>query len=639
MIDGFALHEVVFGDSGAPVDYVFLEVNAAYEAMTGLRRDAIVGRRVTEVLPDIVDDPFDWIAWFGRVAVSGESARTEQYASTLSRWYSVNAYCPQPGRFAAIVEDITERKRDAEALREALEREKELVRAANVGLWEWDFATGRVRYSVEWKRQLGYEDHEISDDFDEWQSRLHPDDLPGVLAEVDETIRTVAQNHQTEFRMRHRDGSYRSILSQGTVVTNDAGEPVRLRGSHIDLTEVRQAEAERELLRRQLAETQRIEALGRLAGGIAHDLNNLLAPILGYGEILLEESRDDETRREPAEAIVQAGTRARDLVRQLLAFSRKQALAVEVIDLNALLREFDALLRSTIRKDVDIVMHLADDLPPIEADKRQLEQVVMNLAINARDAMPGGGTMTIETRTGPHSTEGQPTGGTSNEQSFVRLIVSDEGDGIDETTRLHIFDPFFTTKGDVRGTGLGLATVYGIVKQHRGEIYAESRKGHGSSFHVFLPASAEPASTVGPEESASAPTAATPGGTVLVIEDEDSVRSLIKLLLERNGFTVVEASGGEAAIAAMESMPSPPRLLLTDVVMPKMNGPEVVERIRARYPDVRVLYMSGYADDVRGAERLVRTGKDLLEKPFSEASLLEKIDAALRDAPGADSES
>jgi CheY-like chemotaxis protein/anti-sigma regulatory factor (Ser/Thr protein kinase) len=263
----------------------------------------------------------------------------------------------------------------------------------------------------------------------------------------------------------------------------------------------------------------------------------------------------------------------------------------------------------------------------------------MNLAINARDAMPGGGTMTIETRSVPSSTEDEPGGDdTPSGQAFVRLIVSDEGEGIDETTRLHIFDPFFTTRGDVRGTGLGLATVYGIVKQHRGEIYVESRKGYGSSFHVFLPASTEPVSTLGAEESASASPAAVRGGTVLVVEDEDSVRLLVKRLLERNGFTVVEASSGEAAIAAMESMPAPPRLLLTDIVMPKMNGPEVAERILARWPHVRVLYTSGYADDVRGAEGLVRTGKNLLEKPFSEASLLEKIDAALRGAPGDDSE-
>jgi len=382
------------------------------------------------------------------------------------------------------------------------------------------------------------------------------------------------------------------------------------------------AEAEREHLEEQFRQAQKLESIGRLAGGVAHDLNNLLSPILGYGELLLLEKTDADRRRESVEQILKAGRRARDLVRQLLAFSRRQTLQFRSLDLNFLLKNFEKLLRRTIREDVVIRTLPADPLPFIKGDMGQLEQVLMNLAVNAQDAMPDGGALTIETgqveldETYASERDGVTPG------PYVRLTVSDTGTGMDQSTLGQLFEPFFTTKEFHEGTGLGLSTVYGIVKQHGGNVWAYSEPGLGSTFKVYLPVSTEAL-----QEEKSTPGSEPRGGseTILLVEDNEEVRELTLAILKRNGYPVLVAESGPEALSLLEHHDGPLHLILTDVVMPGMNGRQLFDQVFALYPDAKALYMSGYTRDVIAHRGVIDAGVNFIQKPFSVKLLTTRV--------------
>ena len=388
---------------------------------------------------------------------------------------------------------------------------------------------------------------------------------------------------------------------------------------------------ERKRLERQLQQAQRMESIGRLAGGVAHDLNNLLAPILGYGEILQEEISESDPRRESVDQIVFAGSRAADLVRQLLAFGRKQMLEKKEVSLNTIVKSFEKLLRRTIREDIRIEVSLADDLPVVRADISQLEQVMMNLAVNAQDAMGEGGLLKIETRVVEYQNRVIRELQTIEPGSYVVLSVEDNGHGMDEDTCRMIFEPFFTTKDIHKGTGLGLSTVYGIVRQHNGAVEVESALGKGSRFNVILPVAeaAEPRTAavndISPESAA--------GGdeTILLVEDNAQLMSMACAILERNGYTVWTAGSGNEALSLLRSCSQTIHLLLTDVVMPDMNGNQLAEKITALFPDIRVLYMSGYPDEIITDQgRMSAERFHYLQKPFSASKLLVEVRKALQ---------
>ncbi|MFP4350577.1 MAG: PocR ligand-binding domain-containing protein [Desulfococcaceae bacterium] len=391
------------------------------------------------------------------------------------------------------------------------------------------------------------------------------------------------------------------------------------------ITERKRAEEERARLEERFHQSQKLESIGRLAGGVAHDLNNLLSPILGYSEMLLADAVGMDPRRDSLTAIVTAGQRARDLVRQLLAFGRKQTLKVEPVDLNILLKHFHRLLRRTIREDIVIHMDLARALPPIQGDAGQLEQVVMNLAVNAQDAMPDGGELTIETSAAvlDEAYAARHEGVTPG--SYVMLAVSDTGCGMDAETREHIFEPFFTTKEKHKGTGLGLATIYGIVKQHAGHIWIYSEPGAGSTFKIYLPVAGREVSAK--SEAARTQPAADPGGseTILVVEDNQQVRELTNTILEREGYRVLSAHSGESALVELNRHQGPVHLLLTDVVMPDMNGRELFDKISATHPHMKVLYMSGYTDNVIAHRGVLDADIGFIQKPFVVTGLAAKV--------------
>jgi two-component system, cell cycle sensor histidine kinase and response regulator CckA len=389
--------------------------------------------------------------------------------------------------------------------------------------------------------------------------------------------------------------------------------------------------SERRALEQQLLQAQKMEAVGQLAGGVAHDFNNLALVISGHAELLLDEL-DGERPRESVHEIRRAADQARELTHQLLAFSRRQVLHPAEIDVNQVVGELVPMLRRLIGDDVDLSTQLGSGLGTVRADPAQLRQVVMNLALNARDAMPIGGRLSIET-----------TGRRLDEQltearlelvpgDYVVLAVSDTGLGMDDATQERIFEPFFTTKQPGEGTGLGLSTVYGIVKQSGGSIWVYSEPGRGTTFKVYLPlhgaAQAVGAAASEPEAAATMATA-----TVLLVEDHEQVRTLVHLVLEKQGFTVLAASNGGEALAAAAAHEGPIDLVLTDLVMPGMDGKELVERLRELRPGVRALFTSGYAQGVVEGRELA-DGDAFLPKPYDQAELASAIGAVLAAAPG-----
>jgi PAS domain S-box-containing protein len=397
-----------------------------------------------------------------------------------------------------------------------------------------------------------------------------------------------------------------------------------------DVGERRRADAERARLEEHLRQAQRMESIGQLAGGVAHDFNNLLTPILGYAELLLEEPGDSRCSREALTAIQHAATRARDLTRQLLAFSRKQILSLKPVDLRDVVRGFEKLLRRTLREDIQIRIRLPEVLGIARADVGQIEQVLMNLAVNAQDAMPDGGMLTIELMNADLDRQLTDQQGGMLAGPCVLLAVSDTGTGMDNETRERLFDPFFTTKAKGRGTGLGLSTVFGIVRQHGGGIWVYSEPGQGSTFKIYLPQD----NTAPPPTGRAAPAARDPRGTetVMVVEDTREVREVVTTLLGRRGYHVLTATGVEQCRQKIERHGGPIHLLLTDVIMPGLNGRQLYEQLLARQPGLKVLYMSGYTDDVIANRGVLEEGVQFIQKPFTARALAEKVRQAL-DAP------
>ncbi|MEJ2640220.1 MAG: ATP-binding protein [Desulfosarcinaceae bacterium] len=377
-------------------------------------------------------------------------------------------------------------------------------------------------------------------------------------------------------------------------------------------------------LERKLHQSQRLESIGRLAGGVAHDLNNLLFPILGYAEMLIEDFRGNDALCGPITEILKAGQRARDLTAQLLAFSRKQALEFRPIELNRLLQRFEKLLRRTIRENIEIQMKLDPEPPLIIGDRGQLEQVIMNLAVNAQDAMPDGGRLILETARVDPGHNVARLAYNDPQVRYLMLAVSDNGCGMDDTVQAHLFEPFFTTKEMHRGTGLGLSTVYGIVKQHGGFIWVYSEPQVGPCFKVYLPIPTEiPTETA--QSDPPPPEQLSGSETILIAEDNEGVRTLAQLVLERNGYTVYAAANAAEALEYAHRSKAAIDLLLTDVVMPELNGKELYDRLRATVPRLKVLYMSGYTDNVVSHYGILEEGVNFIQKPFTNIGLATKL--------------
>ena len=451
--------------------------------------------------------------------------------------------------------------------------------------------------------------------------QIHPDDQEAILAARNDIIQK-GVSPRVEFRFRGKSGQWRTLESNGSPVRNHRGEIERIVVVSRDITERKRAE---ELLRQreeQLRQAQKMEAVGRLSGGIAHDFNNLLGVIIGYGEEMEHRLGQDHPLRKSAAEIRKAGERAARLTQQLLAFSRQQVLQPKVLDLNAVVTDIGNMLRRLIGVDIELTTKLASQLGRVKADQSQIEQVIVNLVVNARDAMPDGGKLLIETSNTDISESLARSLPFLHPGPHVLLTVADTGIGMDAETQRHIFEPFFTTKGPGKGTGLGLATVYGVVKQSGGVVGIESSPGNGAAFKIFLPQVMEDSFTSIPDIETMRSTLS---GTILLVDDEQALLNLTADILADRGYKILTAGDGAQALEMARSLDEPIHLLLTDVNMPKLSGPALARSISSLRPETRVLFMTGHAEGGSGSQGTLPVGAEFIQKPFIRDVLIRQV--------------
>ncbi|MGB0035033.1 MAG: PAS domain S-box protein [Candidatus Acidiferrales bacterium] len=477
----------------------------------------------------------------------------------------------------------------------------------------------RLYNSPSYEKVLGYTPAELekTSSFEQ----IHPDDRKIVMEAAEETRRD-GVGRRVEYRILHKNGEWRVLESTASSVRNKDGEVEKLIIVNRDITE-------RKHLEQQLILSQKLEAIGRLSGGVAHDFNNLLGVIIGYSEALQRRTGVDDEYREAVDEIQKAGQRAASLTQQLLAFSRKQVLEPKILDLNSVVVDVEKMLRRLIGEDIELKINASAGLGKVKADRGQIEQVIMNLAVNSRDAMPNGGELTIETKNTELTEKDAARHRYVTPGEYVMLQVSDTGIGMNAEVQSHIFEPFFTTKEKGKGTGLGLATVYGVIKQSGGYVWLESEPGKGARFKIFLPraegVAAEILQTTAPFSRAQGPR------TILVAEDEASLRKLTRNTLRELGFTVLEAKDGFEALNVSTHCDGAIDLLLTDVVMPGMSGPQLAEKLSPERPQMKVLYMSGYTDGAVATHGVLESGIRILRKPFTHDQLSRSVEGILAE--------
>jgi len=863
MNDSFALHEIVLDDNHYPRDYIFLEVNSAYEQQTGLRREKIIGRKVTEVIPGMENDPADWIGVYGKVALTGNGIRFEQYSEPLGKWYRVLAYSTRKNHFATIFTDITERKQAEAALQKSEKRFRDMADLLPQVIFEMDLEgnltyvnrsaldiygysseefekglnvfttiapeeherakgnikkvlTGQPRKNLEFTairkdkttfpvmiystpvlddgkpvglrglvvditdhkqaeeelrkseqrfrnivenspmgvhmyemqsedrlvflganpaadillgvdnsifigktieeafpplaqtevphrymeaakkgipwgtEQISYEDDRITGAFEvaafqtaagkmvalfnnitkrkkaeealkeseERYRSLFEDDVAGNyistpdgrtltcnpafarifgydsveeilsapissfytnLQDREEFIKILTEEKKLEFYekdFRHKEGHTLHIIENAVGVFDESGKLIQIRGYLIDNTD-------RKRLEDQLRQSQKMEGIGRLAGGMAHDFNNLMTSIICNAELSLIDLDSHDPLNNNMKEIQSAAERAGALTGQLLAFSRKQTLQPRVLNLNTQITDIQNMLKRTIGEDIDLNVVPGEDIKMVKADPGQIDQVIVNLVVNARDAMPKGGELTIETKNVVLDEDYTKKHPFVEPGEFVMLAVSDSGSGMTEEVRAKIFEPFFTTKPKTMGTGLGLSTVYGIIRQSNGFISVYSEVDKGTSFKIYLPSIAEEADKIIKREL----NAEMPRGneTVLVVEDEANVRNAACKVLKRLGYEVTEADSGAAAFLLCQRMEKRVDLVITDVVMPYMSGAEFIEQLREMWVDVKVLFMSGYTENAIVHHGILKPGIPYIQKPFRTMDFAMKV--------------
>ena len=505
---------------------------------------------------------------------------------------------------------------------DSIEREvknlAEAQRIARLGNWDWDIVNNKLYWSDEIYRIFGLVPEKSKASYEALLNAVHPEDRESVMKEVD---RALYEKHP--YNIEHRivlpDGRERIVHEQAEVTYDEDGKPVRMLGTVHDITDHKRLED-------QVRESKKMESIGRLAGGIAHDFNNLMSAVLGYSHLILSKLPEDDPLAERIGMIKKAGEKATALTTQLLAFSRRQVLRTKVINLNTIVDDMSKLLSGMIGSKVKLVLQTHANLMNIMADRNQIEQILMNLAVNARDAMPGGGVLTIGTSEVNLDDEFAETHPGVKVGPYVLLSVADTGVGMAPGVIENIFEPFFTTKGTGEGTGLGLSTVYGIVKQHNGHIFVDSKLNEGSTFKIYLPAVRAEAAE---EKEAEPAVEERLTGTLLVVEDEPVVLKTVVDTLEHLGCRVLTASSAEEAVSISESFKGDIDVFLIDVVLPGMNGRELSEVLKGKRPEAKTIYMSGYADDVIMREDMLEPGMNFIPKPLTPGKIFSKLKQVL----------
>jgi len=614
--------EIVY-EQGKAVDYRILEVNAAYERITGIPRQKAVGA-LASALYGTGDAPC--LEIFRQVAETGEPATFETWFAPIRKHLFFTVGRPVPGKFSTVFSDVTEKKLAEERLRLAAleyqtlaENLPDLVARFDAGLRHLYVNPAAARAgTLTQKEYIGKTIGEtgVSPATARiWEDRIRSVFESGKPLEVEAKFPAPqgAKTFHTIFvPEKDSDGRVHSVLSLAR-----------------DVTERILATQEREKLQAQVSQAQKMESVGRLAGGVAHDFNNMLGVILGYTELALGKVDPSEPLHGDLTEIYGAARRSSEITRQLLAFARQQPISPRILDLNEAVQGTLKMLRRLIGEDIDLAWLPKAGLAPVKMDPSQIDQILANLCVNARDAIPGVGKISIETDKNTFENAessrlaGMPPG------EFVVLAVSDNGCGMDRGTQDKLFEPFFTTKGPGKGTGLGLATVYGIVKQNGGFINVYSEPGRGTTFRIYLPSQETPILKSAEKTQVKNPCGH--GETLLLVEDEKALRELCKKFLEKLGYQVLVADTADEALRLMAENATVIRLLITDVVMPKMDGRELADRLTVLKPNLTCLYMSGYTADVVIPRGVRDDGAQFIQKPFSLKALADKIKAALAD--------
>jgi PAS domain S-box-containing protein len=596
----------------------FLDVNETACLALGYSREEYLARSVFDIEIASVQRS-TWKAYVEDLRSSGsrvlEGLHRRKDGSTVPVEVNVNYIALERDYLVAVVRDITERKRAEETLRQAEANYRSIFDNAIEGIYQSTPGGRFLTANPALARMLGYSSpEELLNSVQDIARQLWVE--PERRVEYTRSLEEQGLVQGFECQVYRKDGSKIWIALSTRVVHNSRDGVPYYEGAVVEITE-------RKRLEEQFRQAQKMEALGQLAGGVAHDFNNLLTVISGYCDILLNDMRFEDPSRPMIDEIRRAGERAATLTHQLLAFSRKQLVAPRALDVNALVSNMEKMLRRLIGEHITLVTILSPDLGHVKADPGQIEQVVLNLVVNARDAMPRGGELTLETGNEELTGPLVPSQVDVRPGPFVKLTVRDMGSGMSTEVMARIFEPFFTTKEMGKGTGLGLATVYGIIKQHGGYIQVESEPGRGTTFHVHLPRIHEPVPSQGPDSGLALWRAGRE--TVLVVEDEEQVRRLTSRSLETGGYTVLEARDGAEALEVAERYQGSIDLLLTDVVMPGMSGQELAERFYAARPSIKVLYLSGYTDDFNLFNEALGPGVATLQKPYTVRTLLRKV--------------
>ena len=521
---------------------------------------------------------------------------------------------------ASVLAGIIQRKRTEEALKKSEQRYKHLIESVTNYIYTVEIEKGKIvstKHGPSCVAMTGYSSEEYEADPYLWYQMIHEGDREAVIKQANKAL-SGEDVPSLEHRIIHKDGTIRWVRNTPVPRYDQEGHLIAYDGLITDITEQKRLED-------QLRQSQKMEVVGQLAGGIAHDFNNILTAILGYGNIALMKMDKDEPLRTYVDSMLTSAERAASLTQNLLIFSRKQVSNPNHVELNEIIKKSGKFLLRVIGEDVELKTKLIDEELTVMADSGQIEQVLMNLATNARDAMPKGGPLTIETKSIKIDEEFIKAHGYGEERMYAVVSVTDTGVGMDEKTREKIFEPFFTTKETGKGTGLGLAMVYGIIKQHNGYINCYSELGKGTSFKIYLPLfeSMPVSKTVTEGAAVALPTGGTE--TILVAEDEDSVRRLMKEVLEEDGYRVIEAADGEEAVSKFIENKDRIDLLLLDIIMPKMNGREAYERIKKIKPDIKLLMASGYPVDFISQKGIIEEGLNFIVKPMSPTKLLKKV--------------
>lgn len=592
----------------------FVYLNPLAETVLQRPRDELLGRAIWDVYPEAAEAGLR--ALYQRVQASDRHETLEIHFPTAASWYEVTVH-PTPEGLAVYFRNIDRRKALEMTARTNEERFQLLARATNDVIWDWDLVNDELWWNEAVEDFCGYPSRLLCAGRQAWADRVHPEDLPRVRAGLQAVIDGAADHWEDEYRFLHADGRALTVIDRAFLVRDAQGRAVRILGSMVDLTE-------RRAIMERVNQSQRLEAIGQLTGGVAHDFNNLLTVILGNTELLSEQLEDRQPLKRLADMTVNAASRAAELTSRLLAFARRQPLEPQRVDVNRLIGDMEELLRRTVTEDIEIEWIRAGGLWPAEVDPGQLESAVLNLAINARDAMPGGGRLTIETansRLDDDYAAGNP--GVAPGQ-YVMVSISDTGTGMPPEVVARAFEPFFTTKPSGKGSGLGLSMVYGFVKQSGGHAKIYTELGEGTTIRLYFPRIGSAAGGQPVDE----PLAPVPEGgleRILVVEDDALVREHVVHLLQELGYRVSVAESGAQALEQLAVTPDID-LLFTDVVMPGgMSGRQLADEAVHRYPGLKVLYTSGYTENAIVHQGRLDNGVHLLSKPYRRQQLAFKV--------------